>query len=91
MRASTQLYEVGFRMKSEFYPYTGQVAGMGLSGDLPGICVNQDRSMKGKMTIDPGKGFVDRITPVALEQRVRELGPAIDMTAQHRPGIVPAA
>jgi hypothetical protein len=47
--------------------------------------------MKGKMTIDLGKGFIDRITPVALEQRVREFGSAIDMTVQHRPGIVPAA
>ena len=68
--------EVGFRMKDEFYPYTGQVAGMGFAGDLPGIRVNEDRSMKGKMTIDLGKGFIDRITPVALEQRVRELGTA---------------
>jgi hypothetical protein len=83
--------EVGFRMKDEFYPYTGQVAGMGFAGDLSGIRVNEDRSIKGKMTIDLGKGFIDRITPGALEQRVRELGTAIDMTAQHRPGIVPAA
>jgi len=64
---------------------------MGFAGDLPGIRVNEDRSMKGKMTIDLGKGFIERVTPVALEQRVRELGTAIDMTAQHRPGIVPAA
>jgi hypothetical protein len=83
--------EVGFRMKDEFYPTLGQVAGMGFAGDLSGIRVNEDRSMKGKMTIDLGKGFIDRITPVALEQRVRELGAAIDMTAQHRTGIVPAA
>jgi hypothetical protein len=78
-------------MKDEFYPTLGQVAGMGFAGDLSGIRVNEDRSMKGKMTIDLGKGFIDRITPVALEQRVRELGAAIDMTAQHRTGIVPAA
>jgi hypothetical protein len=36
--------------------------------------VIEDRSIKGKMTINVGKGFIDRITPTALEQRVRGTG-----------------
>ena len=51
----------------------------------------EDRSIKGKMTINVGKGFIDRITPTALEQRVRELGTALDMTSQEKPGVVPAS
>jgi hypothetical protein len=77
--------EVGFRIKNEFYPTTGQVAGMGFAAGLSGLRVNKD------MTIDVGKGFIDRLTPTALDQRVQELGTAIDMTTQHRVGVISAS
>jgi hypothetical protein len=83
--------EVGFRMKDEFYPYIGDVSGMGFAAELSGLRVVEDRVTKGKMSIDVGKGFIDRITPTTLEQRVRELGTAIEMTAQHRVGVIAAA
>jgi hypothetical protein len=83
--------EVGFRMQSEFYPSRGHVAGMGYAAQVSGLQVIEDRSIKGKMTINVGKGFIDRITPTELEQRVRELGTALDMTLQEKPGVVPAS
>ena len=83
--------EVGFRMQNEFYPSRGQVAGMGYAAQVSGLQVIEDRSIKGKMTINVGKGFIDRITPTTLEQRVRELGTALDMTSQGKPGVVPAS
>jgi hypothetical protein len=78
-------------MKDEFYPYIGDVSGMGFAAELSGLRVVEDRVTKGKMSIDVGKGFIDRITPTTLEQRVRELGTAIEMTAQHRVGVIAAA
>lgn len=64
---------------------------MGYAAQVSGLQVIEDRSIKGKMTINVGKGFIDRITPTALEQRVRELGTALDMTLQEKPGVVPAS
>ena len=83
--------EVGFRMQNEFYPFRGQVAGMGYAAELSGLRVIEDRKVKDKMTINVGKGFIDRITPTTLDQRVRELAMALDMTSQNRAGVVPAS
>jgi hypothetical protein len=40
-------------------------------------------------TIDVGKGWVDRLTPSTLEQRIRELDSAVELTIQRRAGVVP--
>ena len=83
--------EVGFRLKNEFYPSSGRVAGMGYAGDLSGLRVVGDTKHKDSMIINLGKGFIDRITPTTLDQRVRELAIALDMTSQNRAGVVPVS
>jgi hypothetical protein len=42
------------------------------------------------MTIDIGKGFVDRLTPRTLQTRVGELVKAADMTMFKKPGVIPS-
>jgi hypothetical protein len=77
-------------MIREFYAYRGYVAGIGFAANLVGLRVVEDEKIKRKMTLDLGQGFIDRITPLALEQRVRELGQAIDLIMMRKPGVVPA-
>jgi hypothetical protein len=81
--------EVGFKLLSEFDP-TRNVAGIGFAGDFAGLKVVEDPRIKGKMTIDIGKGFVDRLTPRTLQTRVGELVKAADMTMFKKPGVIPS-
>jgi hypothetical protein len=81
--------EVGFKLLSEFYP-ARYVPGIGFAGDLVGLRVVEDPRAKGKMSMDIGKGFVDRLTPTTLQLRVSELVQAADLIAFRRTGMVPA-
>jgi hypothetical protein len=83
--------EVGYKLLRAFFPsQSANVPGVGFGGDLAGLRVAADSQIKTKMGLEVGKGFVDRLSPRTLEQRVKELGQALDMVLRRSPGVVPA-
>ena len=81
--------EVGYKILNAFHPARSSlVHGIGYAGDFKGIRVVADKERKTKMSIDIGKGFIDRISPRTLEQRARELIQAVDLVVKHKEGTI---
>lgn len=81
---------LGYKLLRVFETYRMHgVAGVGFDASYAGLRVKEDPKMKGKITIDIGKGYVDRITPATLEQRLKELWEAVERTLRKQPGDVP--
>jgi hypothetical protein len=81
--------EIGFKLLKEFTP-AQDVSGIGFAGDLAGLRVVSDTKQRGKMSIEIGKGWVDRLTPALLQFRLNELIKAAQMTTVRQTGVVPA-
>ena len=75
--------EFGYKMLKVFSPFRGNVGGIGFAGNVAALRVTNQ-------VLDIGKGWVDRLTPSTLEQRVRELDSAVELTVRRQSGLVPA-
>lgn len=84
--------EVGYKLLRAYFPnQAANVPGVGFAGDLAGLRVAADKLVKTKMGLEVGKGFVDRLSPRTLEQRMKELGRALELVLRRTEGVIPAS
>ena len=84
---SLSSFEVGWRIVNEFFPAkAGLVASVGYDANLRGLRVEVDGP---KVTIVVGKPFVLLTNPSTIDQRVAEMGEALQLAEFKRKGVVP--
>lgn len=84
---SLSAFEVGWRILREYYPdEVNRVAGVGHDPALQGLRVEREGT---KVTIVVGKPYVEKTNPATLNQRVKEMGQAVDLVREGKTGVIP--